>query len=524
MSKRANADSSSELSAVRRAGSVASTPAPAAAAAPLVAAGKSLLPPPLTEPEPLARGGFGVVLRAKDATLLRSVAVKVFDPPKPNPESTLRFREEAQITGQLEHPNLGPVYQLGDTSGGRPFFGMKLVQGETLLDLLRAQPPESLSSQHLYRVLQIFLRICDAMAFAHGKGVLHRDLKPENVMVGEHGQVYLMDWGLAQLFNPTGTTDGRVHLNRERKIAAGVSGVAGTVSYMSPEQAHGLNAQLDVRTDVFGLGAILYQALSGRPPHRGKTALEKLEKAKKCEIEHPSEAAPSRILPGRLCQIAMKALAAHPNDRYPTVEALRDDVVRFLQGGGWFSSRTFAPGELIVSEAEHADAAYIITGGICEVFRMDHGRKEWLRTLGPGDVFGETAIFAAEPRTATVQAVTTVTAIQVTRDSLEQELGLQSWVGAFVKALAVRFRELDREVVALRHARDDADLVTRALMHIALHGKDVRGGREVKWKPLLTELMASGPRPESDFSEALGRSPRLLVEPSRDRVLLRAQM
>jgi serine/threonine-protein kinase len=218
----------------------------------------------------------------------------------------------------------------------------------------------------------------------------------------------------------------------------------------------------------------------------------------------------------------MKALAANPTDRYPTVEAFRDDLVRFLQGGGWFSSRTFSPGEHIVKESEHADAAYIITGGICEVYRADRGRKEWLRTLGPGDVFGETAIFAAEPRTASVQAVTAVTAIQVTRDSLEQELGLQSWVGAFVKALALRFRDLDREVVVLRHARIAGDLLSHALAYVALQGKDVKGGREARWKPLAAELVSRSLLSEPEIAESLAGSGRLDVEPLRDRVLLRA--
>ena len=186
----------------------------------------------------------------------------------------------------------------------------------------------------------------------------------------------------------------------------------------------------------------------------------------------------------------MKALAANPADRYPNVEAFRDDIVRFLQGGGWFASRTFAAGELIVQEAERADTAYIITGGICEVSRLDHGRKEWLRTMGPGDVFGETAIFADEPRTASVRAITTVTAMQVTRASLEEELGLQSWVGAFVKALALRFRDLDREVVVLRHARIAGDLLSHALAYVALQGKDVRGRRDLRWKPLAAELVS----------------------------------
>jgi serine/threonine-protein kinase len=477
------------------------------------------LPAPLEGAEPLARGGFGAVLKATDGSLLRTVAVKVFDPPRATGEAALRFREEAQITGQLDHPNIVPVYQLGETATGRPFFTMKLVPGTTLLDVLRLPPEEPLSSHKLYELLQIFLRVCDAVAFAHSRGVLHRDLKPENVMVGDHGQVYLMDWGLAQLFDPSAPAPQRARLGRERKVVEGAGAVAGTVAYMSPEQAHGLNARLDERTDVFGLGAVLYQLLTGRPPHRGKTATEKLEKARRCEIEPPQEVAPQRVLPPALCRIAMQALSANPADRFSSAEALRAEVVRFLQGGGWFTSRTFAPGERIVGEDEKADAAYIVTGGICEAYRMVGGRREWLRTMGPGDVFGETAIFADEPRTASVQAVTAVTAMQVTRESLTEELGLDSWVGAFVKALAVRFRELDREVVALRHAREENELHREALEHLALAGRDVEGGRAAAWGPLAADLARRTGRTPAELAELLART-GLEVDLAADRLRL----
>jgi serine/threonine-protein kinase len=213
---------------------------------------------------------------------------------------------------------------------------------------------------------------------------------------------------------------------------------------MAPEQAAGLHDEVDHRTDVFALGAILYEVLTCRPPYRGPIR-EALVRAANAEIEPPEEVAGNALPPG-LCEIAMKAMRCDRLDRYQSVDELHAALERFLRGGGWFATRRFETGQVIVAEGANADAAYVIIEGTCEVHRGGGAEREILRTLGPGDVFGETALLSAEPRTATVTARETVTVKVVTREAFDRELGHSAWLGALVRQLAQRFLDLERRV------------------------------------------------------------------------------
>ncbi len=393
----------------------------------------------------LAAGGYASVHRALDRNLLRTVAMKVLHPQHlARPTARLRFLEEAQITGQLDHPNIVPVHEMGVDSEGRHFFTMKLVEGETLTAMLDRVDLAHAPRTELQKLLHIVVRVCDALAFAHSRGVIHRDLKPDNIMVGSHGQVYVMDWGIALLRGgerPSEQGDPKVRIRRGRVDAPGT--VIGTPAYMAPEQARGEVDAMDHQTDIYMVGAILYTILTGGPPHQGSGVTQKISRAATGVVEAPQERAGRRALPARLCDITMRCLEPRKQDRYPSVDALKADLEEFLRAGWWFSQRRFPKGTAIIREGDEADAAYIITSGTCEVFHRRGGRKAVLRTLGPGHVFGETAIFSERPRTASVRAVTTVTCMVVTRQSLEEELGADSWMGAFVRALSDRFADLD---------------------------------------------------------------------------------
>lgn len=461
----------------------------------------------------LARGGFGAVHRVEDHTLMRTVAMKVMDQMKAlNENAVLRFVEEAQITGQLDHPNIVPVHELGLDADGRYFFTMKLVRGRTLTAILKEGRDGADFHAFLDGVLDILIRVCDALGFAHSRGVIHRDLKPDNIMVGSFGQVYLMDWGIAQLTaqnRPSGAHDSDViAIAQAAKDAPGT--VIGTFAYMAPEQARGENDRLDARTDVFGMGAILYQTLTGRPPYEGKTPLEKVMNAQKARFPDPQEAA-GRELPAALVHICLKALKADPKERYQDVLAFKADLERF-QKGAFFPTRTFGPGTIIVKEGDDADAAYIITSGTCEAFKTEAGRKLPLRTMGPGDVFGETAIFTSKPRTASVRAVTALTAMVVTRASLEQELGTQSWMGSFVRALAARFREQDQTASILRLNLEDARVQQRAMEHLLLHGAGDGNVRKAPWGPMRAALAGEFAKPEAELVSAVTRQGTLAIE------------
>ena len=286
--------------------------------------------------EELGRGGVGRILAADDALIGRTVAVKVLHDAHA-PEATLRrFVREAQVTAQLEHPNVVPVYDIGALPDGSPCFSMKWVRGRSLKAMLRAlERAEALDAGvDRYRVLQVFTQICMAVEYAHSKGVIHRDLKPDNVMVGDFGEVLVMDWGIARRMGepaeaPRGGTDPIASTAEHLTIDGSVIGTPG---YMPPEQALGQQDRIDARTDVFALGAILYEVLSGERPFRGATAFAVLIETTRGEIVPPSARAPHRSVPPDLEEICLRALAYAPEDRYPSARALRDEVERYLAG------------------------------------------------------------------------------------------------------------------------------------------------------------------------------------------------
>jgi hypothetical protein len=385
----------------------------------------------------IARGGMGAIRRLFDNELRRYIAMKVLEPElATHSTSAQRFIDEARITGLLDHANIVPVHDLGRDERGNASYTMKLVQGQTLTEVIAAQKTQ----RDLERILQILIKVCDGLSYAHSRGVIHRDLKPDNIMVGSHGQVYVMDWGLAQV-----TGDAR-SIVEGRVDADGI--VIGTVQYMAPEQALGEISRIDARTDVFALGAILYKVLTGAPPYPGPVS-EALLRAQRAEVRPPEDSANAAVKPPPgLSEIAMQAMQRRPEDRYQSAEEFAEALRAFLRGGNWFPLHKFARGAVIVREGDPADAAYIITAGTCEVRKLDpQGRDVTLRTMKAGDVFGETAIFANAPRSASVVAVDDVSAVVVDRAALEH-LVRSSWLGLFVKALADRFLELDARVSA----------------------------------------------------------------------------
>lgn len=381
----------------------------------------------------LGRGGLSIVRRAFDREIGRDVAVKSLLPG--TDACAAELVEEARIVGRLEHPSVVPIYDMvrdGPTSD--PQLVMRVVEGHTLATLLGEESEAPVLGARLEQLLQIFLKVCDAVAFAHDRGVIHCDINPRNVMVGTHGEVYLLDWGLALTRGETTETPSPAE--------GGILG--GTPAFMAPEQANGRLAEIDERTDVYLLGGMLYVFLTLRPPHAAPTLSEALALAQDGAVRVPETVLREGVVPAALSAIAMRALSVDRAARYPTVAALRADVETFLRAGGWFAARRFPAGTLILREGDASDVAYIVTEGRCEVSRITaRGDRARLRVVGPGEIFGEIGLVTARPRVADVHALTDVTALVVTPAALERELSRSGWVRAFINAAVARFAELD---------------------------------------------------------------------------------
>ena len=303
--------------------------------------------------EALGTGGMGEVFAAHDATLERTVALKRLRPERAGDlHFVARFENETRVLGRLEHPGIVPLYDGGRDAEGRPFYTMRRVQGVTLHDVLQhlaGGNPEWLAKHPLPALLTIFQKICDAVAFAHSRGVIHRDLKPENIMLGAFGEALVMDWGLARVVS---AQDDNAETRKSEDAVASPAvtldgAVMGTPSFMAPEQADGRSADQDERTDIFALGAILYAMLALRPPVDADTVEEVLQKTRSGEIippaDIPKDPAHSRArspfphcpggkIPESLSAVAMKALALRREDRYQTVVELQRDVTAYQNG------------------------------------------------------------------------------------------------------------------------------------------------------------------------------------------------
>lgn len=449
-----------------------------------------------------ASGGMGAIDIAVDRALDRRIALKTLHPHlRPSEGAVRMFLREARITGLLDHPHIVPVYDIGERDPDHLYFAMKLVEGQTLSDVIRALPRGPLDTATLYALLDVVAKVCDALAFAHSRGVLHCDIKPANVMVGEFGQVYLMDWGIARLVateaSPSSAPDPIGAVSAAASAAASASAtdnsVIGTPCYMSPEQARGDRAKLDVRSDVFLLGSLLYEILTRRPPYSSPDRAETLSLAVSAVFPAPRKIAKAGAVPPELERIVLRAMARSSADRYPSVTALKDDLVRFMRGGGDFPRKTFEAGATIIREGEPGDAAYIIVAGRCDIRKEMPNGTETLMSIGPGAVFGEMAIMTEGPRTATVVAAETTTVLVVTPAILDREMeALKPWIATLLKSLAERFRDIDtKHRATFAAAPSPARLANQVLMIVLTWGvPDAHGGASMKWTDLGAELEA----------------------------------
>ncbi len=307
----------------------------------------------------VATGGMGAVLKAQDNNLARTVALKVMlNSAEASEQTIFSFVAEAQITGQLEHPNIVPLHDIGVAADGTIYYTMKLIEGRTLRDILKdikEGNADTIQRFPLSRLLTVFQKVCDGIAYAHSRRVVHRDLKPDNVMVGEFGEVLVLDWGLAKVLPEPGHADTEEHSGEFSGPlpAAGdamgtmVGQVKGTPNYMAPEQAEGRVGDIDCRSDIYALGGILYCILTQQPPVMGGNLEEILTKVSSGDIAPPTvfndkpvenpagqvaPHCPDGVIPEALSAVAMKCMAREREHRYQSCEELQGDIAAY-QGG-----------------------------------------------------------------------------------------------------------------------------------------------------------------------------------------------
>jgi serine/threonine-protein kinase len=405
--------------------------------------------------EERTEGGMGRIFEVFDETLQRPAAMKVIRPKLRNRFAIFEaFVREARITAQLEHPNIVPVHDLGYVGNHGSFFTMKLIDGEPLIDVLQQIEFGNAVYKQKYdafALLGIFRKVCDAVAFAHSRGIIHRDVKPHNIMVGDYGEVLLMDWGLARRADKPEPDQLEQELAQEHDArgdslsTTAVGVVKGSPSYMSPEQAIGDPEHIDEQSDVFLLGATLYHMFTFFPPYLGDDIYEVVEAAREADYAHPAQLGTHQTqLSEELVRVILRAMAPSKEDRYRSVTELIRDVDRLLRGELTHpSTRSFSEGEALMTEGEVGAEAYIIRSGKVKVLkRGENGEEKQICELGPGDIVGEMALITHELRSASVIAVENTEAVVLNASQFARSAELlPPWMNKTLKSLASRLQE-----------------------------------------------------------------------------------
>jgi hypothetical protein len=363
----------------------------------------------------LGRGGMGQVIAVEDPTLHRELAMKILGVADDAGEALSRFLDEAQLTAELQHPGVVPVHELGRLENGQPYFTMQAVRGRTLRALVDdyhgAETSEAPAG--LYRLMAVFNQVCETIAFAHRRGILHRDLKPENVMVGEFGEVRVLDWGLAKRLEPgkplAGGPAARSHRDATgaRQTLAGE--VMGTPVYMSPEQARGQNTALTRASDVYSLCAMLFQILTGRAPFEGAHAMAVMMRVVG-GLRNPLEG--RHAIPRALREICDRGMSARPEMRFPDAGVLQHAVAAWLSGTQQRERALQLVAEAAAIEAE--------LSALADAVERAHAQAEALRRhaqdAAPGDEAPHLALWEGED--AVQRATLAVEAAWVRREQL----------------------------------------------------------------------------------------------------------
>ncbi|MCH2176587.1 MAG: serine/threonine-protein kinase [Lentisphaeria bacterium] len=410
----------------------------------------------------ISQGGMGVLYQVFDKNFRRNEAMKVLLPEYKYDKALLKsFLREARITAQLEHPNIIPVHDLGELPGYGVYFTMKKVQGETLNDILNeleSENPAYIEKYDYFSLLAVFRKVCDAVSYAHSQGILHRDIKPHNIMVGDFGEVILMDWGLAKEINEESEekldltiTEYPLNMNDTHLILKGSPG------YMSPEQA-GDGDTLDIRSDIFLLGATLYHIFTFIPPYIGTSIQSILDKARACRFKLPinNELSHQSIIPDDVMRIIQKAMNSDKQLRYQSVVELIQDLDLVIHGKMNIDQKHIPAEEVFINEGDFGNECYIILNGSVAVYKGNWGDGEvMLSKLSKGDIVGEMALITNAARSASVRTLEDTNVIVIEKDIFNANLNrLPKWMGGAFNALATRLNELDEKMARINHTNE----------------------------------------------------------------------
>ncbi|MEE9312831.1 MAG: bifunctional serine/threonine-protein kinase/formylglycine-generating enzyme family protein, partial [Planctomycetota bacterium] len=399
----------------------------------------------------------------EDNDLRRPVALKVLRKEMLGRKDLVeRFLEEAQITGQLEHPNIVPVHEIGVDGRGNLYFTMKLVEGEELASIikrLRKKGAGAADAWPISRLIDLFIKICEGIAFAHNRGVIHRDLKPANIMIGRFGEVQIMDWGVAKIIGRKEETADRVIATDRQDddaMKTMVGSILGTPSYMSPEQARGEVNSMGGESDVFALGVILYEMLALCTPWTAQTSAQVLDQVKHFDPELPSARTPDRKIPAELERLAMKCLEKEPHKRIRDVQDLVDNL-KSWQSGGRLAAVEYTFSQLMFKWLSRHKAALIVVVLLVSVISIT-GVFVWRQAK-------QATIDGANENIASAKALVDDANSRLAESKFDEAIKLSAKAESMYSAAHISLKEETEEI---RLGKDDAlDVMTDAKLQKA---------------------------------------------------------
>lgn len=406
----------------------------------------------------LGEGGFGTVVASFDGYLNRATALKQLHSHFRDDVQQLRaIMNEVRLISYLAHPGVVSVYDAFVDPDGNFNYTMELLNGENLEDLLFRLEDEG-KRLPLPLAIKIFTKLIETLAFVHDKGVIHLDIKPSNIMLGEYGEVQILDWGSAHLYAPERYEEYLHRYGKDAKAEDMIHDrsdrIEGTIPFMSPEQTEQPRTQLTPASDIFTTGVVMYQALSGRFPF----SYENLERFLHDlhQVEPPLLNELRGDIPIRLSQICAKMMSKSIEDRYSTFQEVLQDLEDFSNSGQMFRQTVYQPGEVLIRQGEMGDHAFQVIDGQVEISVKVDGKEKVLATRGSGAIIGELAVFTKEPRSATVTARETTTIKVLNEAMIMEELEkLNPWVGHMVYQLSQRFIEQNKRIIAMELERSE---------------------------------------------------------------------